>query len=122
MRAEVKRFHSPDIDDLNNFHPEDPESFGFLLEVMIGPENQPGEESFDVLVCTPKWLLQERGVDAVIFGYDKLIVFEYNFKKIAAAITAFCERRMGSNWAEIAKKLQKLGHYEFEDYTESSDD
>jgi hypothetical protein len=81
MRAQVKRFFSPDIDDLNNFHPEDPESFGFLLQVMVGPENQPGEESFDVLVCTPKWLLQERGVDAVIFGYDKLIVFEYNFKK-----------------------------------------
>jgi hypothetical protein len=53
VRAEVRRFHSPDIADLAAYAPPDPTSFAFLLQVMAGPKQGEGEESFDVEVCTP---------------------------------------------------------------------
>ena len=34
VRAEVRRFHSPDIADLAGYAPPDPTSFAFLLQVM----------------------------------------------------------------------------------------
>jgi hypothetical protein len=119
MRAQVKRFNSPDIFDLYHHTPEEPDCFEFLLEVMVGPENQPGAESIDIVVSTPKWLLKERGEDAVIFGFNRLIVFEYDFEKIAATIKRFCERCTGSTWAEVANKVKRMGYYEFDDYKET---
>ncbi len=55
MRAIIKSFHNPEIDDLQHFKPKISDNFCFLLQVMIGPENESGEETFDIEVCTPKW-------------------------------------------------------------------
>lgn len=48
MNAELKRVHSPDILDLENYKPENPTKFSFLLQAMVGPEGNEGEE-LDVL-------------------------------------------------------------------------
>lgn len=44
MNAKLKRLHSPDIYNLENYHPESPDSFCFLLQAMIGPADEDGEE------------------------------------------------------------------------------
>ena len=62
LRAALRGLHSPDISDLRTYRPERPDEFGFLLQVFAGPEGQEGEESFGVVVCTPKWLLQKPAV------------------------------------------------------------
>lgn len=118
MRAQIKKFHSPDILDLENFVPKDPERFAFLLQVFIGPEGQDGQESFDIEVCTPKWLIQNYTDDTVIIGRHYLIVFKYDFKRITETIKAFCKNCTGETWAEVAIKLSRLGMWEFEDYRE----
>jgi len=46
---------------------------------LVGPKDQPGEESFDVEVCTPKFLLNRYGREEVIIGRHFLIVFEYDW-------------------------------------------
>lgn len=116
MNAELKRLHSPDIYDLESFKPENPEVFGFLLQAMIGPEGKDGEESFDIEVCTPRWLEETYGIDAAIIGRHHLIVREYNYEKIVSTIKSFLRHCSGDSWSEVAEKVSRLGRWEFEDY------
>ena len=118
MRAIIKSFHSPGIDDLQYFKPEIDDNFCFLLQLMIGPENEDGEESFDIEVCTPKWLLSNYEKSEILFGRHLLIVFEYNFEQISNKIKKFIERCSGHDWNEVAKQISLIASWEFEDYVD----
>jgi len=53
VRAELKHLDlEPDPATL----PAEPESFSVIARMLIGPRGGPGEESFDVVVCSPEWL------------------------------------------------------------------
>jgi hypothetical protein len=116
MNAELKRVHSPDICNLENYHPECSDNFGFLLQAMIGPAGEDGEESFDIEVCTPKWIENNLGVDGVLIGMHYLIVREYNYQNIVHAIEKFLLDCSGTSWSEVSKKVSRLGSWEFEAY------
>ena len=119
MRAAVRRFHSPDIDDLERFRPADADSFSFLLQIMIGPADGDAEESFDVVVCTPTWLLRNHERKDIIFGRHRLVVLEYDFERIRRVIQDYCARLNAPTWEGLAAKLARLGKWEFEDYSET---
>lgn len=55
MRAVLRSAHSADV-DLATYVPADPADDGVWVRLIVGPAGGPGEESFDVLVCTPLWL------------------------------------------------------------------
>ena len=118
MKAEIKSIYSLEIDDLPNYIPSDPEAFSFQLRLIAGPESEPGEESFDIQVCTPKWLLENHRREDIIIGRHYLIVMEYNYERILRFINKFLLRCEGSTWTEVAEKLGRLGFWEFEDYRE----
>ena len=118
MKAKIKLLQSINIEDLYDFIPEDPDNFSFLLELMIGPADAPGEESFDIQVCTPKWLASNMKNEDVLFGNHLLIVLEYNFAKILNKIERYVRACKGNNWNEIASKLARMFHWEFEGYNE----
>lgn len=119
MKAKLKGLHSPDVFDLKNYKPHNKENFSFLLQIMVGPENEEGEESFDVEVCTLKWLEMNYGEKEVIIGYHYIIVREYNYEKIETAINNFLKDCTGGNWEEIALKVSRLGIWEFDNYINS---
>ncbi len=116
MQAEIKRIHSPDIDDLSSYYPDEPDCFAFLLQVMIGPKDEDWEESFDIEVCTPKWFESKYAENEAIFGRHILIVFEYDLERIKQKISKYCASCSGENWQELANKLGRIGYWEFEDY------
>lgn len=118
MYAELKWLHCPDIYDLERYQPEDPEKFAFLLQAMVGPKGEEGEESFDIEVCTPRWLEETYSMDEIIVGRHYLIVREYNYPRIVAAIKKFLQSCSGENWNAVGEKVSRLGKWEFEDYTE----
>lgn len=124
MRAVLKSFDSPDIKgDFYKFYPDDPEKFCFLLELEIGIENEKGADLFGIVVVTPKWLLETYTnplfpKDKILIGRHYLIVFEYNFEKIINFIKNYIENCAGDSWDEIAEKIGRIGHWEFEDYQE----
>ncbi|MFU8862096.1 MAG: immunity 8 family protein [Cyclonatronaceae bacterium] len=116
MKAEVKYFHSPDIPELDTFQPEEIDNFCFLLQMFVGVKGKEGEESFDITVCTPKWLISNYGKENIIFGRHYLIVFEYNYKKFIQELTRYVEFLEGKDWNSLAKQIGRIGKWEFEDY------
>jgi len=116
MRAKLRRLHSPDIHDLETYAPDEPDGFGFLLQILIGPEDGPGEESFDLEVCTPKWLMRTYGPSAIIPGMHRLIVFEYNYERLYGFIDKQVGGVSGETWRDVARQLALLGHWEFDNY------
>lgn len=115
MRATLKGLHSPDIDDLENWSPGD-EPFGFLLQAMIGPSDGPGEESFDLTVCTPEWFAAHRMEAGIVMGSRTLFVSAYDYRAVKAFLERAAQRAEGKNWREIAESLSWLGTWEFENY------
>jgi len=114
--GEVRSFHSPDLEDVDAWVPPDPDRFGFLLQVMIGPKGGEGEESFSIQVCSPGWLADRYVRDGIVMGRHHLIVFEYDIAKIKAFISKFVSLSPAATWVEVAAKIGRLGHWEFEDY------
>lgn len=116
QRAVVKALHSPDVHDLEGWVPPESDCFAFLLQVMAGPADGPGEESFDFVVATPEWLRRKHGEDGVIVGRHLLLVFRYDFERLVATVESIVTSIEGVDWSEVGERLGRFGHWEFEDY------
>ena len=116
MKAEVKRLHSPDVDDLATWTPDSSE-FAILLQIFAAPEDSLGEESFDVTICSPSWLARRAKEEYIVDARHHLVVIDYDYSRIATYVSNYVLRCDGSTWAEVAGKLSRLGRWEFEDYT-----
>jgi hypothetical protein len=116
MQAEIKSFHCPDIDDLENYRPKIFDNFSFYLEMTIGTKGEVGEEIFGVTICTPKSFTDEFTNSDVIIPIHRVFVFRYDFHQIKTKLKHFVETRSGNNWHEIALKISKVAYWEFEDY------
>jgi Immunity protein 8 len=115
MKATVRRLHSPDV-DLESFAPEDPEDFGLLVQLMVGPADGPGEESFDIVVCTPGWLARSVRNDGPLVGLHHLVVERYDPTRVRLYLTALVEEEEASTWPELALKINRIAKWEFADY------
>lgn len=85
---------------------------------MVGPADEDGEESFDIVVCTPKWLEEICEMEDIVIGRHYFIVRKYNYEKIILTIEKFLQQCSGKNWDEVGRKVSRLGRWEFEDYIE----
>lgn len=115
-RPVLKRLHSPDAYDLHTFQPTDPKAFGILVQAMFGPENSEGEESFDIVVCTPAWLERQLKANGIIDARHHLIVGEFDLPRLQRFLTEYGNQCAAETWGEMALKLSRLGKWEFEDY------
>ena len=118
MRAAVREFHSPDAPDLVAFSPPDQTLFAILLEFTVGVEGdeRPGGDIFGVVICTPQWLDQKLDDGRPYWPRHHLLVRDYDFQKIRSFIESYVRACSGSDWPELAQKIGRLGHWEFEDY------
>jgi hypothetical protein len=121
IQAEVKRLHSPDVYDLATYVPDDPENFAFLLQVMVGSAGADGEDSFDVIVCTPRWLSDRLLPTKIMLGRHHLLVKQYDNTRLLQFLISFASGCRGATWEEVALRLGRLGKWEFEDYRELED-
>lgn len=116
MKAELKGFHSPDIFDLQKFNPLEKDNFCFYLEFSAGPKNDKGSEQFGITLCTPKWLLDNKNENDIIFGRHYLIVFDYSYKRIYNFFKEYIENLEENDWDSLAQKIGRIAYWEFEDY------
>ena len=112
MKPALRRLHSPDADDLQAYAPSSP-SFSLLVQILVGPSDGPGEESFDVVVCSPEWLA-DRGGPTI--GRHHIIGTRYDYDELLTLILDDLEGCDGKDWAEVGAKVGRLGRWEFEDY------
>lgn len=93
-----------------------------LIQALVGPDDGPGEESFDIEVCTPAWLVArfEEGWPPLP-GCGRLIVARYDWPLIEHTLRRHISYLKAPTWHELALKLSRLGRWEFEDYVESNE-
>lgn len=115
MKATLKQIHSPDI-DLDKYWPIDESNFGFLLELSVGLENSKGADIFQLMVCTPDWLKNRNELSKTTWLRHMLLVSEYDIQKITAEINRQIDAIEADSWTDIAVKLGRFCHWEFEDY------
>jgi len=116
MKAELKRMHSPDVDNLASYQPQG--SFGILVQLMIGPEGMPGDEAFDTIVCSPDWLAKH-AMRPDLVGNHQIVMDKYNYQILQSKIQDFCRFLEENDWQKLAAKLSAIGKWEFSDYVES---
>ena len=102
VRAEIKRLHSPDVPNLTTYVPEDPTNFGFLLQIMAGPDGADGEESFDVVVCTGSWINRHLGPEGILVGRHYLVVVSYDYQRLEGFLRRYVDHCSGDTWQEVA--------------------
>lgn len=116
MRAELKRMHSSDVDDLASYQPQG--SFGILVQLMIGPEGMPGDEAFDTIVCSPDWLAEHAKLPNLV-GDHQIVMVKYDYQNLQSTVQNFCRSLEERNWRDLVAKLIAIGKWEFADYAEA---
>jgi len=115
MKAEIKYIHSPDVEDLTSWSPRTP-NFSVLVQVVVGPEGSDGEESFDVVFCTPGWLAQKAQDTGIVDGRHMYVVSSWNWPIIQQYLDQRVTEIIADDWDGLATLLGRFGKWEFEDY------
>ena len=98
------------------FHPKEEDNFCFNFQFTVGEGGVDFGDSYQILICTPKWIMENERDKEIINMRHRLIVFEYNLEKIVSYVKKYIARCSGQNYDEIAPKIGRLGFWEFEDY------
>lgn len=116
MRAVLKRLEfTPQPSTLSG----EPAEFSLLVRMIVGPLDAPGEESFDVTVCSPEWLaLACRRVGGIYDVRHHVVVNvdEFDERALVAWLSARVQEVEAETWSAVGDRLGRLAHWEFEDY------
>jgi hypothetical protein len=119
VRAALRRLHSPDVDPLAEFAPDDPESFSIFVQALVGPEDAEGEESFDFTITTALWLAEQPSpAKGFEFLQGVLLLSRWDYQTVARSISDLCRNTEGETWDDVATSLSRYGRWEFADYRE----
>lgn len=116
MRAQLK---SLNLDPDPATQLGEPAEVALTARMLIGPADGPGEESFDITVCTPEWLAEAcRQTGGIYNARHHLVVNfeEFDKRALHAWLAARVQEVQAGTWSEIGERLSRLGYWEFEDY------
>ncbi len=119
VRAELKSLDSvAAVEGFDRFSPHDQKRFGISVVATVGPHGEEGGELFYFDVVTASWLADDQTPKGFAFRRI-LLVSRWDHDMVRRAISDLCRRTEGESWDEIATKLSRFGHWEFEDYAEA---
>jgi Immunity protein 8 len=120
VRAELRGFYFNDAPELDSesFRPDDPENFGVSITAFVGPSDDRGEEMFDFVVCSARWLLENPPEKGFWFLRHHVLLTTWDYGVLERALRDLCAHAEGDTWNEVATKLSRYGRWEFEDYRE----
>jgi hypothetical protein len=106
-----------DVPDLAEWTPST-DDFAVGVRLLVGPDGEEGEESFDLTVCSAGWLAARVRDEFIWDARHHLAVEHFDYRRLADYLQRRVEACQGSSWDEVSEKLARLGHWEFEDYRE----
>jgi hypothetical protein len=118
IQLRIKDLHSPDVEHVTRWRPEDPTVAYLLVELTIGDAEAPGGDNFQVVVATPAGLLAHKKPDAPILSDRATIVLsEYSWPVVRRHLEAIVERcaERSWSWSEAVLKLERHFSWEYED-------
>lgn len=68
------------------------------------------------MVYTPRWFPDPFAKDDVVMGRHYLVIFEYDYERLINRINTYLELCSGETWQDVARKVARIGLWEFEDY------
>ena len=122
MKALLKSFWF-DIDPLpgDDYETDAMPCIGGWINFRVGSPGTLGADDFRVFVCTPGWICKNLELKPHIWGLHILIIQEFSEKIIESALRDAIDREDAKSWLEIAGKLAKLAHWEFDGYLGSNE-
>ncbi|GAA4561523.1 Imm8 family immunity protein [Planotetraspora kaengkrachanensis] len=112
--ARVISFRWPDLEFGRSI--DDPAHACELLEVYVGPQGEPGEERFQITVCTPSALAEQLQHHPFLIGRHWLFVPELHPAEVTRWLNIRISVLEAPTWRELAEKIGRIGAWEFEDY------
>lgn len=121
VKAELKSLFAPFVPGkLEEWSPEDPDKFGFNLQIFVGSTGDAASDSFDVTVCTPSWLsenwdwgIHEDDRSDLRLGRDLILMKRWDFQQLEAAIRKVCDVE-ANTWGDVANRIGRTLPWEYE--------
>ncbi|MDQ0104497.1 hypothetical protein J2T10_004172 [Paenarthrobacter nicotinovorans] len=115
MKPVIKYFYSSDV-DVDSYESTDPANDGVFLRMIIGDDQGRGEESFDVIVCTVKWLESQVKIEGPIFSRAYLLMPEVDLPAAMTFLRRAISKIQGATWEAVANEIAKFSIWEFDNY------
>lgn len=71
---------------------------------------------FDFVVCTARWLAEHPPEKGFSFLRDYILLTRWDYAILERALRDICTHAEGKTWQDVAIKLSRYGHWEFEGY------
>jgi hypothetical protein len=121
-RTMKAKLHSLTSEEVDFDDPADSARYRSVVHVtmLVGPDDGPGAEIFQVTVCTPTWLAEQARSLGPIVGRHLLIMDRMDVREAAKALRKHVERATGERWDDVAEQVARIGYWEFEDYQDTA--
>lgn len=111
--------------------PLDPGYFGYHAQVFIGSADDSWSNSFDVVVCTPRWLADnfQHGVLArsayessnLLYGNSLVLMQTWDPVELRRSIESICSDTVGLEWGPVANSIGRWLPWEYQYKYEEED-
>ena len=115
VKPVIKYFYSSDV-DVDSYESPDPANDGVFLRMIIGDDQGRGEESFDVTVCTVRWLASQVMVEGPVFSRAYLLMPEVDLPAAMTFLRSEISKIQGATWEAVANEIAKFSIWEFDNY------
>ncbi|HVM60605.1 MAG TPA: Imm8 family immunity protein [Verrucomicrobiae bacterium] len=114
MKPLLKGQDCTDHDPIEKWSPKDAAEVNYWLCLHIGPDRGKGADLFYVNVLS--WVAANELSKEELSCRKSIIVDEYSWPAVEAAVRGILESSVGENWTEITDKLRVRFDWEFEGY------
>ncbi len=116
MVLAIRGVHSPDVDGVARWVPEDPDDVCIVVEVEIGEGERGAADLFQILVATPKGLeryARDRQAP-VVSERGMLVLKRYSFGVVRSWLEQTVARCTAPTWEASIPLLQRYLAWEYE--------